>query len=279
MRAASPSPLFLAGPTLVEYADYKQATFNSFLDTCGSQVDRLDFHKYGSGDEPTGDLGLTSEYNDAIVWLKGAIAARPATAGRVQVHCGEFNYHPSYNAGVYGPDAFWTSRNTCHTASALGHLVNSGAGGYHYSDNNGPLGLISPGNAANGAPSGQRLPMPAFFGLKMWTGGNLFRRPTGNMATVTHAVTNLDVFASTGDKNIVVVNKEAATSRSLALGLTGASPSMCQVWQTAANLNGATVGAQFAEPTLVYSGAATSTIAITCPAMTVTTVVLDAPLP
>lgn len=274
MRAASPSTIYLAGPTLVEYADYKQGTFNSFLDTCGAQTDRLDFHKYGSGDGLVGNLAATAEYNDAVVWLNGAIAARSSTVGRVKVQCGELNYHPFYNSPTYGADAFWTSRNTCHTASAIGNLVNNGGSGYQYSDNNGPLGLISPGNANNGAPNGQRLPMPAFFGVKMWTGGNLFRRPTGSMATVTHSVSNLDVFASTGDKNIVVVNKDATQARSVVLGLTGASPTTCTIWQTAANLNGATVGSQFEEPTQIYSGSASSTITVTCPAMTVTTVLI-----
>ena len=59
--------------------------------------------------------------------------------------------------------------------------------------------------------------MPAYFGLKMWTGGNLFRRPTGSMATVTHSIPDLDVFASTGTKNIVLVNRSLTASRSVVL--------------------------------------------------------------
>ena len=127
MRSATSRRLFLAGPTLVDYAAYKQATFNKFLDTCGAQVDRLDFHKYGAGLGLDGNLTATSRYAEAAQWLSGAVAARTSTANRVKVHCGELNYHPSYNPTVYGAAAFYTSRNTVHTASAIGHLLNWGS--------------------------------------------------------------------------------------------------------------------------------------------------------
>ena len=276
MRGATTRRLYLGGPTLVDYAEYKQATFNKFLDTCGAQVDRLDFHKYGAGLGLNGNLTATDRYAEAGQWLRGAIAARSSTANRVKVHCGELNYHPSYNPTVYGAAAFYTSRNTVHTASAIGHLLNWGASAYHYSDNNGPLGLISPGNGNNGAPVGQRIPMPAYFGLKMWTGGNLFRRPTGSMATVTHSIPDLDVFASTGTKNIVLVNRSLTASRSVILSTGSVTSGAYTVWQTRAGLDTAgTSGPQWAEPTVVASGTISQgRVSITVPALTVTCVLI-----
>ena len=163
-----------------------------------------------------------------------------------------------------------------HTASAIGHLLNWGASAYHYSDNNGPLGLITPGNGNNGAPAGQRKPMPSYFGIKMWTGGNLFRRPTGSMATVTHAIPDLDVFASTGTKNIVLVNRSLTTSRSLVLNTGSVTSGSYTVWQTKAGLETTgTSGPQWADPVVVASGSiAQGRVSITVPALTVTSVLI-----
>lgn len=276
MRAATNRRLYLSGPTLVDYADYKQATFNRFLDTCGAQVDRMDFHKYGAGLGLDGNLTATKRYAEAAEWLRGAVAARPATANRVQVQCGELNYHPSYNPSSYGAAAFYTSRNTVHTASAIGHLLNGGASAYQYSDNNGPLGLITPGNSNNGAPAGQRRPTPAYYGLKMWTGGNLYRRPTGSMASVAQAVPDLEVFASTGTKNVMLINKSLTTSRSLVVATGSVTSGTFTVWQTKAGLGTTgTDGGQWAEPTVVKTGSITQgQISVTVPALTVTCVLI-----
>ncbi|HEX8510274.1 MAG TPA: hypothetical protein VF635_12375, partial [Propionibacteriaceae bacterium] len=165
---------------------------------------------------------------------------------------------------------------TVHTASAIGHLLNWGASAYQYSDNNGPLGLITPGNSNNGAPAGQRRPMPAYFGMKMWTGGDLFRRPSGSMARVTHSVPDLEVFASTGTKNIVLVNKSPTASRTLVVGTGSVTSGQFTVWQTRAGLETTgTFGGQWAEPTIVRTGAITGDgIAITVPALTVSCILI-----
>ncbi len=276
MRAATSRRLYLGGPTLVDFANYKQATFNRFLETCGAQVDRMDFHKYGAGLGLDGNLTGTMRYEEAAEWLKGAIAARPSTANRVKVQCGELNYHPAYNPGSYGGAAFYTSRNTVHTALAIGHLLNGGAAAYQYSDNNGPLGLITPGNSNNGAPAGQRRPTPAYFGLQMWTGGKLFRRPTGSMASVTHTVPDLEVFASTGTKNIIVINTSLTTSRTIVLGTGSVSSGSYTVWQTKAGLaTTGTDGGQWAEPKVVKTGSISGgRISLTVPALTVTCILV-----
>ncbi len=276
MRAATSRKLVLAGPTLVDYAEYKQDTFNRFLDTCGAQVDRMDFHKYGAGLGLNGNLTGTGRYEDAAKWLRGAIAARPSTANRVKVQCGELNYHPAYNPGSYGAAAFYTSRNTVHTAAAIGHLLNGGAAAYHYSDNNGPLGLITPGNSNNGAPVGQRRPTPAYFGLQMWTGGTLFRRPTGSMATVSHKVPGLEVFASTGAKNILVINTSLTASRTIVLDTGSVSSGNYTVWQTRPGLaTTGTDGGQWAAPKVVKTGFINGgRISLTVPALTVSCVLV-----
>ncbi len=277
MRAASSRRLSIAGPALVEFASYKQSDFETFLDSCGAQADRIDFHQYGRGLGISGNLATVAAYGDAVQWLAGAVAQRPATAGRVRVQVGEFNFHPFYDSLRYGGDAFYTSRNTVHTAAAIGHVVESGGDAYHYSDNNGPLGLITPGNGDNGAPTGRRLPMPSYHGLRMWTGGSLFRRPTGSLARVRHDVEGLDVFATTAVKNVVVVNRSETVARTLAFDLGAFAGRPYTIWQTVAGLDpGDPAGPQWASPRRVAGGTLSRRrLVVRAPAMTVSCLLLD----
>lgn len=271
MRAATTNTLSIAGPSLVTYATYKEADYNAFLDACGAATDVLDFHMYDGANLPN--------YTTAMTWLRSAIAARPATAGRVRIHLGEYNYHPFYAEPDHGANQFYTSVNTVAGACTIGRVVNQGGRAYQYSDNNGPLGLITPGNGLNGAPDGYRIPTPSYYGVKMWTGGNLFRRPTGAMATCTTTIPDLEVFASTATKNVVAANKSATTPRDVKLALTGAAATgTYEVWQTRPGMNPADpTGPQWADPVKVITGTYTDgRIAFTAPPMTVTTILVGA---
>lgn len=273
MRAATTLTLTIAGPALVTYADYKEADYTAFFDACGAKVDVIDFHMY--------DGNNLARYTAAMNWFLPQIASRPSMANRVKVHCGEYNWHPSYDAAstTHNSSHFYTSRNTVAGAISTGRVVEQGGRAYQYSDNNGPLGMITPGNGLNGAPLGFRLPMPALYGVKMWSGGNLFRKATGSMATCSTSLTGVEVFASTGNKNIVIVNKSETDAKEIVISLVGVLDSdVYTIWQTVKGLDPAdTAGPQWKDPVKLVSGTYVGgKISFSAPALTVSTIVVGA---
>ncbi|WP_147017410.1 hypothetical protein [Kocuria turfanensis] len=270
MRAATSRTLEIAGPSLVSYASWNKDLYDAFLDACGHDVDVVDFHLYEGADLP--------RYSDAVTGLQQAVASRPHTAGRVGVQLGEYNWMWRYEEPHHGAGQFYTSRNTVAGACTIGRLVEQGGRAYQYSDNNGPLGLITPGGANNGAPASHRLPTPAYYGLKMWTGGDLFRRPTGSMAACTTALPEVELFASTGQKNVVLVNKSLSRAHDVVLAVRGVPASgSYEVWQTVRGMDPSdSAGAQWQDPVRVDSGSyRNGRIAFPSPATTVTTVLID----
>lgn len=269
MRAATTETLTISGPALVTYADYKEGDYNAFFDACGDRVDVIDFHMY--------DGAAVERYSAAMEWFDTAIAARPSMAGRVKVHCGEYNWNPFYGEPDNGANQFYTSRNTVAGALSIGRVVEQGGRAYQYSDNNGPLGMITPGNDLNGAPLGYRIPTPSYFGVKMWAGGDQFRAPTGAMATCSTTLPDLEVFASSGDKNVVLVNRSEVNDQTPVISLTGApATGTYEVWQTVKGLDPADpTGPQWQNPVMVSSGTYTQgKITAPAPALTVTTILV-----
>lgn len=274
MRAASSTSLSIAGPSFVTWASYKYQDYRDFLDACGSQLDTIDFHKYGDG-QHYDNIPRTTQYGDAAGWFQTEIQNRSATADRVAIQCGEFNYNPSYNSW---PDTFYTSRNTVHTASVIGQLLNHGARAYQYSDCNGPLGLISDGTGNNGQPSGQHVPLPAYYGIKVWTGGNLFQTPTGNMVACSTSLSNIEVYASSLQKNIILINKSETTAQTAVIVTQGASSGSATVWQTTQGMDYTNFasGSQFTDPTNIQNGSLNGgLISVNLPALTVTTITIS----
>lgn len=269
MRAATVRPLEIAGPAMIGYAPWNQDAYGAFLDACGADVDVVDFHLYDGADLP--------HYSDAITGLRQAIASRPSTAGRVGVQLGEYNWMWHYEEPHHGAGQFYTSRNTVAGACTIGRVVEQGGRAYQYSDNNGPLGLITPGDGNKGAPAGRRLPTPSYYGVKMWTGGNLFRRPTGSMATCSTALPEVELFASTGARNVVLANRSASRAQDVVLAVRGApATGTYEVWQTARGLNPSHVrGSQWDDPVRIEHGAyRDGRIIFPSPALTVTTVLV-----
>lgn len=269
MRAATTRALEIAGPAMASWATGKEADYDAFFDACGPDVDVVDFHMYDGADLP--------RYSDAMTWLHRAIASRPGMAERAAVQLGEYNWMWQYREPDSGARQFYTSRNTVAGACTIGRVVEQGGRAYQYSDNNGPLGLITPGNGAHGAPAGLRLPTPSYFGIKMWTGGNLFRRPTGAMAACTTALPDVEVFASTGAKNVVLVNKSLTRARDVELAVHGAPASgTYEVWQTVQGMSPSdTTGPQWQDPVRIASGSYSGgRITFSAPATTVSTVLV-----
>lgn len=269
MRSATNRTLQIAGPSLVTYASWNKHLYDAFLDACGADADVVEFHMYGGAN--------LSRYSEAIRGLQHAVASRPSTSGRVDVRLGEYNWMWHYEEPDHGAGQFYTSRNTVAGACTVGRIVERGGRAHQYADNNGALGLITPGGANYGPPAAGRLPTPSYYGLKMWTGGDLFRRPTGSMAACTTALPDVEMFASTGEKNVILVNKALSRTHDVVLAVRGAPASgNYEVWQTVQGMNPADpTGAQWKNPVPIASGSyKNDQVHFAAPPMTVSTVLL-----
>ncbi|MEH6413463.1 hypothetical protein [Pseudomonas sp. CGJS7] len=275
MRAASAQKLALAGPSLVTWADYKFGDFRQFFAASHADTDVVDFHKYGSG-SPLGNLATTTDYGAAIAWLRAEIdSAFGARAGGVAIQLGEFNYNPWY--GEQWRASFYTSRNTVHTASVIGHVLRAGGRAYHYSDNNGPLGLLTDGSDRNDQPAGKQMRLPAYWGVSAWSGGAWSRRYGQYMVAASTQVPDLEVFATDNAKKIVLINKSETTDRQATIALTGTVSGRYTAWRYARGMDPANFasGAQYQPPAKVANAAAFSQgrISVSVPWMSV--VVID----
>lgn len=65
MRNATVRTLTLAGPAFTTWASYKYADFETFFAADHSDVDVVDFHKYGAGD-PINNISLTDQYEQGV---------------------------------------------------------------------------------------------------------------------------------------------------------------------------------------------------------------------
>lgn len=275
MRQASAQPLSLAGPSLVTWADYKYGDFRKFFAASHADTDVVDFHKYGSG-SALGNLGTTADYGAAITWLRQQITEYFGDrANGVAIQLGEFNYNSWYDSSWRG--SFYTSRNTVHTASLIGHVLRAGGSAYQYSDNNGPLGLISDGTDRNDQPAGKRLRLPAYWGLSAWSGGAWSRRYGEFMVGASTQVADLEVFATDNAKKIVLVNKSENTDRQAVIALTGSTSGRYSAWRYTRGMDPANfgTGAQYQPPARIANAAAFSQGRITVAVPWMSVVVID----
>lgn len=277
MRQASAQPLSLAGPSLVTWADYKYGDFRQFFASSHADTDVVDFHKYGDG-QPLGNLGVTSQYGDAIAWLRNEIdLSFGDRANGIAIQVGEFNYHTRYDA--QWRNSFYTSRNVVHTASVIGHVLRAGGSAYQYSDNNGPLGLISDGTDLNDQPGGRHVRLPAYWGVSAWSGGAWSRRYGQSMVAATTAVPDLEVFATDNAKKVVLINKSETTDRQAVLALTGKSSGTYTAWRYGRGMDPANFasGAQFLPPVKIATARAFSQgrVVVSVPWMSVVVINVD----
>lgn len=248
MRGATSRPLTIAGPALNAWASYKYGDFQKFFAAASSDADTVDFHKYGDG-QPIDNVNLTGEYEDGVNWVQQQVANTFGyRAGQVAVQVGEFNYNPSY--GALWRDTFYTSRNVVHTASVIGHVLRAGGRAYQYSDNNGPLGLITDGTGRNDQPAGQFVRMPAYWGITAWTGGAWTRRYGAVMVSASTNLPDFEVFATDNAKKIILINRSPDTDRHAVLALTGKPDGTYSTWQYARGMDPAdfAAGPQFQPP-------------------------------
>jgi hypothetical protein len=180
-----------------------------------SNLGCLSYHAYDGLDAPGSDNGGGGFYNTSQYFSQTG-TMRGFKSG-ILYGVEEFNANSSASSGA--TLAFTTSwQETCWIADVLGQILRSGAHGTVYGDSNSALSVISDGSA--GLPT-FGAPMPAYWGLGIWTGMNgQFRRYSANMvsATTTFANTSISAYACDNGK-IVLVNKDTvAHAVTIAMG-------------------------------------------------------------
>lgn len=220
-------------------------------------VDILAYHAYDGADTDGGGFPTTIQYHQHILDLR-------AMRGGLRYGVEEVNWHSAGDVA-----GFFDWRNTCFIASVIGQVITAGGHVNHYADSNGALGLLNDGNG-QGQPGAFGDPLPAYWGIGMWTGMNgTFRRFGGATVPATSTVTDVDVFA-TDNAKIVLVNKDTA-AHAVTVGLGGRDSGVYDVWQTAR-------ASPTAAPRRVVHGAgySRSLVSLTLPAGTVSSLELDA---
>jgi hypothetical protein len=138
----------------------------------------------------------------------------------------EFIYH--FEASVSG---FLDWHNLVFTASVIGQTLSAGGHAIEYSDSNGQLGLLNDG-AGQGQTGVLGDPLPAFYGIGMWTGLNGTFRGLGSASVIASTtVQDLDVFGMNNGK-VILLNKSATTDHTVKIGFGGRTAGTYSVWQT-----------------------------------------------
>jgi hypothetical protein len=269
MKAVDPA-IKVAGPA---WSHFDPAVLAAFLQCAGNNLDILDFHDYAMGgnsvDTATA-LASTGSWGDEVSQAYQLV--RQYAPGRgIQVQVGEYNWSWTTGdgyQGFQGDDRFYTAVNTVWGASVAGHIAAAGGRGDEYADLNGALGLTF-GQQDAAAHYGQALnsPMPIYYGLEMFTGGNLFRGFGSAMAEASTPLPGTEIFAASNG-NIVMINKDPVATQTASIGLTGFSGGTADVWQTNAS-------APFSAPARVARLNVSNALNFTLPPYSVTTFVLN----
>lgn len=242
---------------------------NVFMTISGSRTDFVDFHKYGQGGSTTKSdtdlMAMTSEYEANINTLRSFIQSmQPARASHIGIEIGEWQLDWDHI-----DPRFETEFNVVWTASAMGHILKAGAIALPYATKNLDLGYITEGSYQISGRSGG-IAMPAYHGYGMFTGESLFRGFGTTMVTATTSLPNIEVYASDGSKNIIVVNKDPNTSQTATFGLTGYASGTGDIWRKDTSIDA------FAQP--VHVGQITvsgGNFTYSFPPYSVTTIVLN----
>lgn len=272
MKAVDPT-IKVAGPA---WAYFDMGTLRSFLQCAGSKVDIIDYHHYAMGEKSLDTataLSQTGNWETEVRQARQAITEIvPSRADQIEIQVGEYNWswrsEDGY-AGWQGDDRFYQSINTVWGASVAGHIAKAGGRGHQYADLNGALGITFEKNDA-AAHYGRKLtdPMPIYYGMQMFTGGNLFRGFGTTMVEATTELKDVEIYAA-DNKNIVVINKSPTTMQPFAAKLTGFNAGTADIWQTNKD-------APFSPPVKRATVAAADTVAYDLPPYSVTTFVLNA---
>jgi len=243
MKAVDPT-IKIAGPA---WAYYDANNIRDFLNCAGSKVDIVDFHFYAMGESYLSTdtaLSRTKEWEDKVKETRQIIdQIAPNRSNQIEIQVGEYNWsfisangYPGRNfdePDKQGDDRMYQSTSTVWGASVAGHIAAAGGRGHMYADLNGGLGMTFEKPLAADY-YGKKLsdPMPIYHGLRMFSGGDLFRGFGTSMVQASTSLPNVEVFASNNNKNIVLINKNPATTHLASIQLNGFSKGTADIWQT-----------------------------------------------
>ncbi|WP_266168796.1 GH39 family glycosyl hydrolase [Dyella subtropica] len=270
MKAIDPT-IKVVGPA---WSSYSQGDLQTFLNCAGSKVDVVDYHHYAMGgsylDNATA-LSKTPDWENEVTQIRQMINATvPDRASSIDIQVGEYNWswrsgdgYPGWN----GDDRFYQGVATVWAASVAGHIMRAGGRGHQYSDQNGALGITFE-KLSDATHFGQQIddPMPIYHGLRMFSGGSLFRAFGSTSVQASTTLTNVEVFASTNGQNVVMINKDPSAIQTAVMQTTALAATSVDVWQTNNN-------APFQAPVLQATLAVNGNITYTLPPYSVTTFV------
>jgi hypothetical protein len=267
MKAVDPN-IKVGGPaTGGSYTGSGSGPYNyiqQFLTDCGGLVDFVDFHKYDLSGSQWTDSPLrlidsnTNKYganatNGRIGEIRAQISGN-ATSGprsaQIGIQVGEYNISSNSGSLASSPEARlpYDFFNVLYVSAALGNVMTTGSRAMLFGDKNTALGILSDGTTpwingttqvtwAPGTNYTTDSPMPAFYGYAMYTGMGLFRHygtaAVSTSTTIAASPNGLDIFASTNENNIVVVNKDSV-AHVVTFALTGYTSGSATAWQKAA---------------------------------------------
>ncbi len=261
MKGADPT-IKLSAPAApdMKYAD---GPIGLAVNNAAQYLDYLSYHAYqgaSAGLDATGDYKYWADFYRNKYMTSQYFGSR---AGQIQPSLEEFNWAPYYS----GNTEFYDWHNTVFTASVIGNSLSGGARAFHYSDSNGPLGLMNDGSGNNGQVGGLYTKFPAYWGIGMWTGMNgTFRRFGTNLVQTSSSISDVEIFATNNGK-MIAINK-GSSDRAVTIGIGGRPASGTYgVWQTVKN-------SPLTAPVQVVSGAGYSggVISVTLPAGTVSSI-------
>lgn len=240
----------------------------TFLTASGAHVDFVDYHDYGKGPEAVSAEQLLAEvadYTSDIAEVRSLIEATvPARAEEIGIQIGEWNMDwadpsPACASMTTHLPAVWG-------AATLGTILEADATALVYGDKNGCLGLTGEwGEGTGGDFVDMNEPLPIYHGIGMFTGEGLFRGFGDTMVATTSPDPLLYVFASAGEKNVVIVNTGTAAVTT-DVDFTGLTNATAAVWRSTEDQD-----APHQDGTVTITG---GTAGVNLPARSVTTLVI-----
>jgi hypothetical protein len=229
MKAVDPK-ISVGGPAL---GWFDRSWLEQFLQLSGTQVDFVDFHGYPQQGVTAGDVSTlfrwAADTGNDVAQLRNLIRATvPRRARRIGIQVGEWSLNWGGNAqGDSNFNAVWT-------ADVLGHIVGNGGVSIYFGSKGNALKWADGTNVDDfGRVVTLHLddPKAPFHGYGMFTGEGLFRGFGTRIVNATTRLPNVDVFASGGPRNIVVVNKDPLTPQRAVFRLKGISSGSVSAWQ------------------------------------------------
>jgi hypothetical protein len=208
MRAIDPA-LEIGGPAPAYFEGLTPELVNGLVRApAAERASFIDFHAYGAGKGETATAASAWRYAAQLEALRAMISD-----SRVERQVGEFNLNWS------DEPQNGTQFQTVWVAAALGTILSEGAAAFLYGDKNAALGLVAGG-----------VPKPSYWGIAMFTGAGLFRPFGSGAVEATSASSAVRVFASTRQRNIVLVNTGPVTHA--AVQLDGFSGGEAEIWRS-----------------------------------------------